>query len=732
MKKTLQLLLFIGFLFSGSSALFAQIADGSIAPEWEVTDLNGDDWALEDFMDDGKHVILDFSATWCGPCWSYHNTHILDDIHDDYGPSGSDELFVFMFEADGDTNDACCYGPSGCNDSSLGNWTNTSYPVVNLTGSDLSVPGSYGIAYYPTLFIINGDHQTVWEVGQTSYNGWASIIEQSFTLEAEVEISPGTCGFGELSVSSSCGAGSVSYQWSNGEYGSSIEVESGTYSVSATDGNGYFVAIEDIVLENDYEEFIIDGEELTDVTCEGGDDGTIYIEINATGDLEYEWSNGDDDEYIDDLEAGTYYLTVINIDNGCTGNFEFTIDEPDPLEGDYNVVPTTCGEENGIIEIFAEGGTGDYVYNYGDEYIEDNIQIGLSGGSYTVVIEDDNGCELEIDVEIPESDALLATLVGQDTISCLNPETTFTVESNSANVLFYTWTDPTGNVVSTENNISVSIAGDYMVNLEDALTGCSFQDSFIVTEDLELPSVSLSSVEELNCNLSSFEMSFANNGNDPVIGLWSYTNMNGELVTLESDLLTIVEPGDYSLIVQNVFNGCESFYDFTVSQYNNTPTAVFTSLVDSETVTITAAATGDNTSETWILDGVEINLQDGIIIFEENGFYELCYLVENECGVAEYCETIEVDGVISSITDFVLEGVSIYTSFDNIIIESSVELNELVNIAITNASGQRVFTNTQKLSKGTHTIKVQNFASGVYFISLEIDSGTHCTKVFKF
>jgi thiol-disulfide isomerase/thioredoxin len=728
MKNLLQLL-FIGLTVLSFNTAFGQIADGKIAPDWDVTDLDGNDWTLEEFMDDGKHVILDFSATWCGPCWSYHQTGILEALHDNLGPNGDDILHVFMFEADGDTNDACCYGPSGCNDGSWGNWTNVPYPVVNLTGSELNTVGQYQIAYFPTIFIINGDHQTVWEVGQATYGSWSNIINQSFSLEVDVEVDPGTCGLGELSVSSTGGAGSVFYEWSTGQFGESIEVESGTYEVSATDANGYFVVVE-VEIENEQEVFTLSDEYIENVSCAGEEDGEISIEFENTGDLSFEWSNGDDDENIDDLEPGTYYLTVTNEDNGCTGEFEFEIEEPEAMEADFNVIGTSCGLNNGEVEIFVEGGAGNYLYDFGDGSIIENMATGIEGGILVVVVEDDNGCELELEVMIPESEALAGSLVGENTITCLSPEVTFTIETNTINDINYTWIDPAGVVVSTESHVSVSNAGEYTVDLIDAVTGCSYQETFLIVEDLQLPSITLSAVEELNCQINSFDVSFTNDSIDPVIAEWSYVNQDGDLITVNSDVLTIIEPGDYSLLVQNIGNGCEVSHEFSVGFYDNTPSALFTATLDVETATITATATGDNITESWLLNGVEIDIQDGIIIFEENGSYELCYLVENECGVAEHCEIIEVEGIISSTSDFTIEGVSVYASFGNIIIENTVGISELVQITVSNASGQRVYSETLKLS-GSHSIELQNWTSGVYFVSLKIEAGTYCTKVFK-
>jgi hypothetical protein len=164
MKKVLSL--FAGVCLSAS--LFAQLTPGSTAPNWTFTDLNGNSWSLYTETAAGRTVFIDVSATWCGPCWNYHNTHALRDIYDEYGPTGTimpNQLMVFFIEGDAATTIADLNG-TGSN--TQGNWVSgTTYPIIDPGAQTNTFNSNYAIGYFPTIYKVCPDNK-IYEVGQVN------------------------------------------------------------------------------------------------------------------------------------------------------------------------------------------------------------------------------------------------------------------------------------------------------------------------------------------------------------------------------------------------------------------------------------------------------------------------------------------------------------------------------------------------------------------------------------
>ena len=126
----------------------AQLPDNSIAPDWQLTDINGIDHHLYNYLNDGKTVFISFSSTWCGSCWSYHLGGELATLYEKYGPPGTNEVMVIMIEADWNTN---LDDLNGSGSYTYGDWiSNTPYPIID----DHSLVNSYAINAWPMLYKI--------------------------------------------------------------------------------------------------------------------------------------------------------------------------------------------------------------------------------------------------------------------------------------------------------------------------------------------------------------------------------------------------------------------------------------------------------------------------------------------------------------------------------------------------------------------------------------------------
>ncbi len=177
MKKTLQSLALIALSLIGVKESTAQLADGSVAPDWTLTDINGNSHHLYAYLDSGYTVFIDFSATWCSPCWAYHTSGELDNLFENHGPAGmtnvlantTDDVMVFFIEGDATTTAADLNGTGG---NTQGDWVaGTTYPIID----DASQDQAYAIGYWPTVYKIC-PNRLIEEVQQISAaNAYAKV-----------------------------------------------------------------------------------------------------------------------------------------------------------------------------------------------------------------------------------------------------------------------------------------------------------------------------------------------------------------------------------------------------------------------------------------------------------------------------------------------------------------------------------------------------------------------------
>jgi uncharacterized protein (DUF2141 family) len=177
-------------------------------------------------------------------------------------------------------------------------------------------------------------------------------------------------------------------------------LESGTYSIFVEDTTGCVYTTEVTLIAEDKFEISIS---LQPATC-GLNDGVLQVSISEEAVLPLTYSIDGTNNIVDsnlygvtfsNVSPGQHILTVVDSE-GCSIFTPFTISSSVPV--DFSLYSTSCGSGNeGIITAFITQGTAPFNFNWSANVAGNPQEItveGLSGGTYSLIVQDANGCSL--------------------------------------------------------------------------------------------------------------------------------------------------------------------------------------------------------------------------------------------------------------------------------------------------------------------------------------------------
>jgi Secretion system C-terminal sorting domain/SprB repeat len=144
---------------------------------------------------------------------------------------------------------------------------------------------------------------------------------------------------------------------------------------------------------------------VTNVSCNGANDGSIALNVTGSADYGVLWSNGYSTNTITNLAPGNYEVTVYDV-SGCQATYSYTITEPTPITASFTTYDPDCGVANGSIYGVYNGGAGNYTYNWIGQGQTTADLNNISHGLYQVEVTDMNGCSQIFDFQIDEYQAV--------------------------------------------------------------------------------------------------------------------------------------------------------------------------------------------------------------------------------------------------------------------------------------------------------------------------------------
>lgn len=472
------------------------------------------------------------------------------------------------------------------------------------------------------------------------------------TLIAEVGQVTGASCFGGSDGAISLtvqGTPPLSFQWNNGDTTQDLSnIPAGIYDVIVTDSAGTQLSLNGIEVGQP-DELQLSLAASTLPGCNGQLGALIAAANGGTPGYTFDWSNAQTGDFIENLPAGDYEVTVTDA-NGCTAVLAISLQPQFPaveLTGNGNL---TCVQSSVELDGSASASGTNFTFQWtadnGGQFASPTDTLAVTvdaAGIYTLEITDTlNGCAASVSVEVladtlsPQADA------GQDTIvACTNSEIVLNGNAVNGTVFSYLWaaTDG-GNIASGETTATPTVdhAGTFILTVTNVENGCEATDTVSVSGTNEPPVADLTG-GDLTCLITQVSLSAMA---DTVGKIFTWEGPDG---FTSNELNPVVDhAGDYIFTLTDTLTTCTGQFSVTVEDNAVNPLLVVlggTITCTAPAVMLTAMTSSADAVFEWTGPGVFSSNEQNPAVSEAGSYTLLLTDTLTGCTATETAEVLE-------------------------------------------------------------------------------------------
>ncbi|NJN33993.1 MAG: hypothetical protein HC817_06850 [Saprospiraceae bacterium] len=384
------------------------------------------------------------------------------------------------------------------------------------------------------------------------------------------------------------GNGTYSYAWSGPNNFSATtkditNLKAGSYTVTVTDNTNCPIVPNAITLTQPTTPLSIGAQPVvTNIKCFGETNGSVIIAASGgTSPYTFLWSNGQTQQNLTNIGAGTYKVTVTDANNCTVVSPDFTITQPAAALTVSENVTIAANRCNGTIQLNVAGGTPQYVYAWTGQGVNATAkdQANLCTGTYNVTVTDANGCTVTRRIEVTGTNALPIRVTDSSVVNAGCPgqnkgEILITVAGGAAPLSFEWLTVPAGTVIRRDEDAKNLAGGIYRVRITDAVGQIYTSSDFTVTASASDINISNTTTNETCAGNDGSINLTVSGGAPPYRFTWND-------VTLNVEDRTGLKAGRYSVTVTDANTCLAEQKDIEVKR---TPCQLSASLIDKKDV----------------------------------------------------------------------------------------------------------------------------------------------------